>query len=103
MFFGCGCGFGWPKKGSEELNDLPTLVKSIEDHSPTVGKASLARFFKPKQVYIDRSMSPSPEFMVKSGANWEFEGTREDSLEADWVPEKQAGRSQCSNIRFNLD
>jgi hypothetical protein len=93
MFFGCGCGFGWPKKGSDEFNDPPTLTKTIEDHSPTVGTATLARFFKSKQVHIDRSMSPSPESMVKSGANCELEGTRDDSMEADRVPEKQAGRN----------
>lgn len=78
MFFGCGCGFGRPKKGSDEFDDPPTLIKTIEeeDHSPTVGTATLVRFFKSKQVHIDRSMSPSPESMVKSGAqertgNWE--------------------------------
>ena len=93
MFFGCGCGFVWPKKGSDEFDDPLTLIKTIEDHSPTVGTATLVRFFKSKQVHIDRSMAPSPESMIKSGANCELEGTREDSLEAGRVPEKQAGRN----------
>jgi hypothetical protein len=90
------CGFGWPKKGSDEFDDPPTLIKIIEeDHSPTVGTATLARFFKSKQVYIDRLMSLSLELMVKLGANWGLEGTREDSLEVDRVLEKQAGRNWC--------
>jgi hypothetical protein len=84
MFFGCGCGFGWPMKGSADMENanLPYVIKSIEDHSPTVGKAILAQFFKSKQVHIDRSMSPSPEPTV--------EGDQKDGLEANRIPEKQA-------------
>jgi hypothetical protein len=84
MFVGCGCGFGWPKKGSVDMENanLPYIIKSIEDHSPTVGKATLAQFFKSKQVHMDRSMSPSPESTV--------EGVHEYSLRAGEIPEKQA-------------
>jgi hypothetical protein len=84
MFFGCGCGFGWPKKGSADIEhaNLPYIIKSIEDHSPTIAKATLAQFFKSKQVRIDRSMSPSLESTV--------EGFHEDSLQAGEIPEKQA-------------
>jgi hypothetical protein len=67
MYFGCGCGFGWrkPKRGyTTSGNEFPPrIIKTTEEYSP-VQRATSARFYKSRQVYIDRSMTPSPEPIV---------------------------------------
>jgi hypothetical protein len=69
MFIGCGCGLMWPKKGSrgrvlEEDVDAPHIIGTAEEYSPTIGKANVARFFKPSRINLERSRAPSPESNV---------------------------------------
>jgi hypothetical protein len=81
-----GCGFGWPKKGSADI-DKPCVVKSTEDYSP-IRKARLAKFYRSREVHVtvDRSMCPSPELAVE--ARCELKGFREDDLEVDSAREQ---------------
>ena len=67
MLFKCGYRFSWPKTTAAHVeNDYsPQIIKTTEEYLPRLGKATFARICRSNRVYLNRSMCPSPESIVK--------------------------------------